>query len=120
MLKMLHLVPLISLVIAVSNYHTLAQTGGGRDGEDIKQEVHRLYAGTGEEIAVHMKSGATVIGRVTEMETEFFTVRQAKIGPGQEVFIRYADVSKVEKVGPAKRSGLSNGQKTALIIAAAG
>ncbi len=110
MLKALHILLLLSLVIATSASHSIAQKR--EDPDRIKNDISRLYAGNSVKIAVHMKNGAKRKGYINDMESEIFILADSK--SGQKISIHYADVSKVMK------SGLSQGQKTALIVGTVG
>lgn len=112
MLKMLHVLTLILFLIASSAHQVLAQNSDGREVQEIKNDISRLYGGASKKIAVHMKSGARLKGYVTDMESETFILVQPKTGT--KTAIRYADVSRV------KKTGLSQAQKTALIVGTVG
>ncbi len=112
MLKKFIFSSFISFLFASSAHHVLAQKSGGREVDAIKNDISRIYAGTSKQIAVHMKTGAKLKGYVADMESETFILVQPKTGT--KTNIRYADVSKVNK------TGLSQGQKTALIVGTVG
>ena len=85
-----------------------AQVTNDIEADAIKQDVSRLYSTTSNKILVKLRSGGKLMGYIDSVGSETFTLRDN----ASRRNIRYADVQSVS------RTGLSNNQKTALLIGA--
>ena len=79
-----------------------------REIDEIKLDVSRLYS-TSKKVSVRLRSGAKQMGYIDTVGADTFTLRNRN----NRWDIRYEDVASVS------RKGLSNNQKTALVIGAA-
>jgi hypothetical protein len=79
-----------------------------REIDEIKLDVSRLYSTTSKKVSVRLRSGAKQMGYIDSVGADTFTLRSDR----NRWDIRYEDVASVS------RKGLSNNQKTALLIGA--
>ena len=83
-----------------------AQFGGERETDAIRQDVSRLYSAADKKVAVKMRSGTKIKGHIRNVGSDTFTLRTR---PNSDIEVRYADVARVS------RTGLSKGQKRAIV-----
>ena len=101
----------VLVLFAVCLVPLRAQVAGEREADAIRQDVSRLHSSTNSKVAVKLRSGTKIKGHIRQVGSDAFTLRTA---PNSDTEVRYADVASIS------RTGLSSGQKWAIVGGAVG